>query len=553
MIRQRNLFLVLFVFLCVLAFTWGFTKRDKAVSVGSSQYEDVISLFKEWREFQKPKIINGVPDYTPAAMKEQRRGLEKIQSRLAAMDCSSWPVSQQVDYHLVRAEMNGLEFDHRVMRPWSRDPCFYNIDSLRLPIPKLPLADKDIGNFRVKLQAIPKILEQAKGNLNEEAKDLWFLGIRLKKKESAILEDLAEQLAQYHPDLVPDAEQAKAAVDEFRGWLEKKQSGMTARSGIGIENYNWYMKNVHLVPYTWQEQLVIVQRELDRALAFLKLEENKNRDVPELERAASKEIYFQRFQQAYDYIMEFYRNEGIFTVADYLHVGGLEAGTSFVPSDKPLDFFRNIEYRDSLPMRAHGTHTLDDLMGEHEPHSNLIRRDVYRPYWLWSFRSEGLATGNEEMMMALGLFDKRSPRVRELIYILLANRAARAIADLKMHSNEFTLDDAVNFTVEWTPRKWVFRGGQVGQVWKMHNNAWVERDGPVWGDMEQYLRVPGYGASYVVGKVHIDKLLADRAHQLGEKFNLKQFMDEFYAAGMIPIELTRWEMTGLGDEIKKLW
>ena len=34
---------------------------------------------------------------------------------------------------------------------------------------------------------------------------------------------------------------------------------------------------------------------------------------------------------------------------------------------------------------------------------------------------------------------------------------------------------------------------------------------------------------------------------------VKQFMDGFYAAGMIPIELTRWEMTGLDDEIKKLW
>jgi hypothetical protein len=38
----------------------------------------------------------------------------------------------------------------------------------------------------------------------------------------------------------------------------------------------------------------------------------------------------------------------------------------------------------------------------------------------------------------------------------------------------------------------------------------------------------------------------------GEKFRVKQFMNEFYAAGMIPIELARWEMTGLDDEIKKL-
>ena len=555
--RRRNQFVIVVVFLAVFVFAWGSSREEKSEVVGASKYEDLVSLFKEWREFQKPKIINGVPDYTPAAMKEQKSGLEKFKSQLKAIDCSGWPISQQADYHLVRAEMNGLDFDHRVMRPWSRDPGFYEVVSFQfgpkmygaLRIPKLPLQPKDIAEFRMKLQAIPKILEQAKGNLTEEAKDLWSISVRRQKKERGILEDLAKQLAQHHPDLVPEAEQAKAAVDSFHEWIEKKQSKMTAPSGIGIENYNWYMKNVLLFPYTWEEQLVIVQRELERASAFLKLEENRNRKLLKLERAASEEEYSRRFNEATKYIMEFYRQEEIFTVPDYMHIA---PKVEFVLSESRRDIFEQIELLDSLPMRAHGTHQLDELRGEHEPHPSPIRR-APRLYFIDGIRAEGLATGNEELMMALGLFDKRSPRVRELIYILLASRASRAMGNLKMHSNEFTLDDDVNFTVEWTPRKWVFRGGQVGQVWKMHNNAWVDRDGPVWGDMERYLRVPGYGAGYIVGKVHIDKLLADRAHQLGEKFNLKQFMDEFYAAGMIPIELTRWEMTGLGDEIKKLW
>jgi len=40
--------------------------------------------------------------------------------------------------------------------------------------------------------------------------------------------------------------------------------------------------------------------------------------------------------------------------------------------------------------------------------------------------------------------------------------------------------------------------------------------------------------------------------QLGDKFDLCQFMDGFLAAGMIPMSLTRWEMTGYDDEIKKM-
>ena len=37
-------------------------------------------------------------------------------------------------------------------------------------------------------------------------------------------------------------------------------------------------------------------------------------------------------------------------------------------------------------------------------------------------------------MMQAGMFDAR-PRSRELVYILLAQRAARALGDLHMHAN----------------------------------------------------------------------------------------------------------------------
>jgi uncharacterized protein (DUF885 family) len=57
----------------------------------------------------------------------------------------------------------------------------------------------------------------------------------------------------------------------------------------------------------------------------------------------------------------------------------------------------------------------------------------------------------------------------------------------------------------------------------------------------------------VMGKVHFMKLFRDRSQQLGDAFNLKEFMDGFLKAGVIPVSLIRWEMTGYDDEIKKLW
>jgi hypothetical protein len=56
-----------------------------------------------------------------------------------------------------------------------------------------------------------------------------------------------------------------------------------------------------------------------------------------------------------------------------------------------------------------------------------------------------------------------------------------------------------------------------------------------------------------MGKMEMLKLLGDREHQLGDKLDLKAFNDAFLASGTIPISLTRWEMTGLDNEVKEFW
>ena len=67
-----------------------------------------------------------------------------------------------------------------------------------------------------------------------------------------------------------------------------------------------------------------------------------------------------------------------------------------------------------------------------------------------------------------------------------------------------------------------------------------------------YLAQPGYGTSYLMGKIQIEKLMAERARELGDAFTLRGFMDEFSASGVIPISLVRWELTGSEDEIRKM-
>ena len=88
-----------------------------------------------------------------------------------------------------------------------------------------------------------------------------------------------------------EIENAINSTEEFIVWLEEESPKKTGPSGIGKENYTWYQKNVHLLPMTWEDEVRLLQRELDRAWASLKLEEHNNRNLPELSPANSPEDF----------------------------------------------------------------------------------------------------------------------------------------------------------------------------------------------------------------------------------------------------------------------
>ena len=518
-------------------------------AASSSGYDGLVQLFEDWREFQQPVSRDGVPDYTAPAMERQHQELAKYLQRLAAIDTSDWPVEKQIDGLLVGAEMNGLDFDHRVLRPWARDPGFYAMvvdaesdtplkegpvvaGAIELWRLSFPLSAEPLAKLKASLQSIPGVLEQARENLVGNARDLWQLGIWTQQGQSMILADLAEALGPDHPELVPDIEVARRAVDAFKIWLEQELPSKTGPSGVGVENYTWYLRNVHLVPYSWEDELRLMERELARSIANMKLEEHRNRELPPLNPPEDAAAWQARAGAAIEDFLRFLDEEEVMEVEDYMEPALRERIAPYAPPEA-RHFFAQVDLRDPRVMRCHHIHWIDKARMREDPHSSPIRR-VPSLYNIWDSRAEGLATGMEEMMASAGLFDD-SPRSRELVYIMVAQRAARAIAGLRVQSNEWSVDEAVVFAAEETPRGWFRADGNL-----------------VLFEQQLYLQQPGYGTSYLTGKALIEDLLAERALQLGDEFVLKDFMEEFFATGVIPVSLIRWEMTGRRDPILSL-
>ncbi|GAC1340575.1 MAG: hypothetical protein NVSMB23_11060 [Myxococcales bacterium] len=510
-----------------------------ASSAGPATVEDLWALFAEWRAFQKPRIVDGVPDYTPAAMEAQRRALAGYRRRLAALDPRAWPVAQQVDFHVVRAEMNGLDFDHRVLQPWARNPAFYvtvvedesdqparegpfALGTVELWRYRFPLAPPQAADLAARLATLPALLQQARGNLTGDGRDLWRHGIHSVEEQRSVLAGLARK-ADHDPALFAVVQRALEATEGFLGWLAERAPSKKGPSGVGVANYDWYLANVQLLPYTWADEVALAQRELARARASLAVEEQRNRKLPPLALVASPEEYDRRFGAAVTEYMAFLAQREILTVRPDMDPA-LRARVGKFTAARPLEFFAEVDYRDPVLMRTHGYHWFDLARLEHDPQQSPVRRGALL-YNIFDTRTEGFATAMEELMMQAGLCDAR-PRSRELIYILLAQRAARALGDLRMHANQLTLEQAAQFAAANTPRGWLRMSGRTVRT-----------------EQHLYLQQPGYGTSYVLGKLEIDQLLATRAAQLGDAFTLRGFIDELDAAGLLPVSLLRWQLT----------
>jgi hypothetical protein len=318
--------------------------------------------------------------------------------------------------------------------------------------------------------------------------------------------------------------EARSATGSFAQWLRDETPRRTGPSGIGKAQYTWFLRNVLLVPLTWEEEVTITRRELARSHASLRLEETRNRDLPPLPSAATPEAYAALQERAIPHYLEFMRTKRILTMEPWMERALRERMPGFAP-EASRNFFAQGTHRDPTPLWTHLYHWWDNMRIRVSPHTSPIRRGPLL-YNVWLSRSEGMATAMEEIVLHAGYYDD-NPRAREIVWIMLAQRCARGIASLYAQANEFDIAQAKAYQVEWTPR------------------GWMRPDLDLLGFEQQlYLRQPGYGSSYVTGKYLIDELIKDRSHQLGDAFTLRGFFDEFNAAGLIPVSQIRWQLTG---------
>jgi hypothetical protein len=507
-------------------------------------YPDLVKLDAEFLEFRKPKIVDGVSDRSAAAMEAQRQGLEELRKRLRAIDASSWSVPEKVDYLLVWAKLNALAFDHRVMKPWARDPILYLDDVSEIPYAETPLSAEKKTEIATKLATVPKVMSDAQKNLTEANGELTKLAIFYLENFDGVgqgepyrdqppagtigwYRDLCGRLQQHHADLVSSCAAAATAVAGYRDWLRANLDRMPQSAAVGMENFNWYLKHVRLLPYDSEDLILLGERELHRYRLNYVVDRNRNRNLPELELTRTREQHEERTREAEEQIRAMVASQKLLTIPPGTP-SSFETDVFWSPrAATKRHFWEELQFRNALDNHIHASipgHRFDGFL--RQSLTNPIRK-TYRD----TERGEGWATYLEELLVQAGITDE-NPRARELFWAALIKRGSRVFAETGMHAGKMSLDEANDYMIDWVP----FMEEDLGRY-----------------DLVGYLRRPGAGSAYLVGKMQIEKLLSERAFQLGDQFDLGKFHDEFLSKGIIPVTLIRWEMTGHDDEVTKLW
>ena len=513
-------------------------------SASDDGWDRLLELHTELAALHDSDRVDGVPQLGPAAIAERQQAIEAIQGRLEEIDAADWTVAHKVDYLLVWARLNGMKFEHRVTRPWQRDPIFYLNQVRRLPYTDLPLDGEDAEPFGVSLAAVAPTLEQAETNLTEPLGELADLAIfHLEHFDGvgqgqpyrdeppggtiAWYEDLCHRLADHLPEQSAACATALAAVERYRDWLRAERPGMPASAGIGTENLNWYFRNVRLLPYGVDELVILGEREFHRYRAAYEIVRNRNRGVPELELTKSRHQHEQRTREAEQQIRQLVEAQGLLSFPADMQ-DAFDTDTFWSPrAATDRHFWEELQFRNTFNNHIHASipgHRFDGLI------ARQIDNPIRRAYGD-STRAEGWATYLEEMFLLAGL-TRNVPRADELFYIALMKRASRIFAETKMHAGEMSLEEANLYMIDYVP----YMEEDLGRY-----------------DLEGYLRRPGSGSGYIIGKIQLEKLLSERALELGDAFDLGVFHDDLLSRGMVPLTLVRWEMTGYDDEVRALW
>jgi uncharacterized protein (DUF885 family) len=492
-------------------------------------------------------------DYSSAKIAERAQHVRSLLDKVRAMKTNSWPKDERIDWILFRAQLENVDFGNRVLKFEQTNPQVYTGDCTNA-IFSLLKKEYDTPRKRAlaataRLKQMPALLEQGLSNLHNPIKLYAQLAIQSARSIDPLLNKSLMALdvglaPNKHDDLIKARDAALAALHSYADELEKRLPQMADFTPMGEANYNYYVKNVLLLPLNDVGIETIGRAELARYRALEALLPDPKLADPDPKRAAHIPPDQGSFLKAYEgreaEMISFLKEHNLVTLPDYLgrfqirqlpdafkptSPGGFmnppgvydkdPTGFFFIPTYNPesKNFYIRAAIEDPRPILGHEGipgHFLQLSIANHL--SDEIRRQHEDTVFV-----EGWALYGEEMLMRTGLYPNNSPAQGQILR-LSRYRAARIGVDVNLHTGRWTFEQAVKYFMD--------AGG-------------LDREA-AHGEAAGAASSPTQKISYIIGKWQIMNLLGRYKDRQGENFRLGQFHDDLIKNGSLPVSVVEW-------------
>ena len=522
------------------------------------------------------KYDDKLEDYSRAQIDKEIAELKKYEARFAALDPAPLGEMTRGDRDLVLNNIHSTLLTLETIRPWEKNPDTYSsgITNSAFVIMErkfAPSAER-LRLLVAREKQMPAVFDAARANLKNPPK--IFTEIALEQ-----LPGLIDFFKQDVPSAFADVDDAALkkqfaesnaavikALGDYAAWLKKdvlpKSNGDFR---LGAQTYAKKLQYDEMVDLPLDKLVEIDMANLRANQAqFAKvakeLEPNKTPQQVLAELGADHpdpKKLLDTFRGTFDGLTKFIADKQVITIPSKVRPTLEETppfmrATTFASMDTPGPYeteAKEAYFNVTLPESSWDKKRVGEFMAQFSyPVITVVAAHEAYPghyvQFLWmqqihdrvrkllgaNTNVEGWAHYCEQMMLDEGLAQSLFPsdarqqkllRLGQLQDALLRN--ARFIVGIKLHTGQFTFDQAVDFFV-----KEGYQSRAVGTVETKRGT----------GD-------PTY-LYYTLGKLEILKLRADVETKRGAAFNLKQFHDEFMQQGFAPIKIVRHTM--LGDD-----
>lgn len=219
------------LFILCSSSAYAMAQDEQFQRIAHDYIEGLLSTHPEYAtELGDHRFDGKLTDYSAAARDQELARAKEFRQKLEGFqDLTQLTGPNRVDVRLLKDNIDNEVFGIEELKEWQWSPLIYNeslANSLYLLVARdFAPAEERIASLRKRLEAIPAVIAQAKGNLQHCPR--IYTETAIEQTQGAIslvregLTPLLSQAPQAAKELAPLQEQTAKALDDYKAWLEK--------------------------------------------------------------------------------------------------------------------------------------------------------------------------------------------------------------------------------------------------------------------------------------------------------------------------------------------